>query len=102
MLDLINANLNKVKSIVKDINALNRVSAVRNMDKRVELMILAMSFIQKSQNDFLDYKLEAKTYDIPELINLDFEISQYANRSVSLYTSPSPRDTERCRMPSSA
>jgi hypothetical protein len=80
MLDIINENLTKVKSIVKEINALNRVSAIRNMDKRVELMLLAMSFIQKCQNDFLDYKIEKKDFDIPELINLDFEISQFANR----------------------
>ncbi len=71
-----------VDELIKQVNSLNKnKDALKTLDTRVDLLILCMTFIEKCQNDFLEYKLQMPRSESPKnVINDDFNISQYANR----------------------
>lgn len=71
-----------VDNLIKQVNSLNKnKDALKTLETRVDLLILCMTFIEKCQNDFLEYKKETKNKESPkDMINIDFQISQYSNR----------------------
>lgn len=72
--------LNQVDNLIKEINKLNKTKDVlRSIEARVDMLTLCMTFVEKAQNEFLDYKKYSKD-DPHDLIQIDFQISGYANR----------------------
>lgn len=71
-----------VDDLIKQVNALNKNKDVlKTLPTRVDLLILCMTFIEKCQNNFLEYKLQLlKSTNPKEIVNIDYEISEYANR----------------------
>ena len=74
-------NFKKVDLLIKQINGLNKSKdTLRTLNDRVEMLSLCMTFIIKTQNDFLEYKQYNNSMLPKDLIKIDFDISSYANR----------------------
>lgn len=70
-----------IDGFIKQVNGLNKnKNALSTIEQRVDLLTLAMEFVNKSQSELLTYKQYNKGKNIPEVINIDFKISEYANR----------------------
>lgn len=68
-------------NLIKQINALNKNKDVlKTLETRVDLLLLCMTLIEKSQSELMQFKQFTKTIGNLDVINIDFEISQYANR----------------------
>lgn len=77
------SNIIKVEEIIDKVNSLNRGrerQILKTLDERVELLIVAMTIIEKSFNDFIAFKRTNKRYNEKELVNIDYKISEYARR----------------------
>ena len=68
-------------NLIKQINALNKNKDVlKTLETRVDLLLLCMSLIEKSQSELMQFKQFTKTIGNLDVINIDFNISQYATR----------------------
>lgn len=66
---------------IKKINGLNKSKDIgKTFSERIELLILCMSLIERVQTELLTYKENEKDINIPEIIKIDYTISDYANR----------------------
>lgn len=71
-------NVNKQ---IKQINQLNKnKNILKTLNERVERLILCMTLIEKCQNKYLEFKQLNKNVKPRDIIEIDFNISQYANR----------------------
>lgn len=80
-LNSINNYFGKIEDLIKQVNSLNkRGNALSTLEKRIDLLILCMTFVEMAQNDFLEFKKTNRNTLPVELINMDFKISEYATR----------------------
>lgn len=78
---VISTYFKKLDEFIKKINSLNKNKDVlKTLEERVDLLILCMTLVEKSQNTFIEFKMFNKTVGDLEIINLDYKISEYATR----------------------
>ena len=75
---------NTLEEKINQINNLKKEgNAMVTLEKRVDLLSFCMALIERSELEMLNYK-EAHTYfSIPEVINIDYKLSDYAERFYS-------------------
>lgn len=70
-----------IDSYIKQINALNKnKNGLSTIKTRVDLLSVSMELVVRSQDELLKYKQFNKGKNIAETINIDYKISEYANR----------------------
>ena len=70
-----------VNKLIKQVNSLNKNKDIlKTLSDRVDLLLLCMTLIEKCQNHYLEFKQLNKNVNPHDIIGIDFEISQYANR----------------------
>lgn len=70
-----------IDKLIKQVNSLNKNKNIfATIRDRVDLLLLCMTFIEKCQNEFLEYKIITKNAKPTENILKDFAISDYASR----------------------
>ena len=96
----------KNKSIVVLLSGGLDSSTVTGIAKKSEAKIFGLSFDygQRHKKELHSASIIAKHFDIEEfkLIKLDLSLWGGSSLTCLLYTSPSPRDRQKSRMPSSA
>lgn len=71
----------KTDELIKQVNALNKnKNVLKTLNNRVELLMLCMTLIEKSQSELINFKQFNNVTGDLEIINLDFKISEYATR----------------------
>lgn len=66
---------------VKQINHLKKEgSNMQTISKRVDLLLLSMAKIEKSMYELLNFKESHKEFNLKEVIQYDFNLSEYAER----------------------
>lgn len=66
---------------IKKINDLKKNGSVlKTISKRVDLILLAMAQIERSMNELLKFKESHKEFDTKEVVQYDFDLSEYAER----------------------
>lgn len=66
---------------IKKINHLKKEgSAIATLEKRIELLSFCMGIVERIENDLLVYKESHKDINVKEILNLDYQISDYAER----------------------
>lgn len=66
---------------IKQINNLKKEgSAMQTISKRVDLLLLSMAKIEKSMYELLNFKESHKDFNLKEVIQYDFDLSEYAER----------------------
>lgn len=81
VLPKIDVYFKKVDDLIKQVNALNKNKDVlKTLETRVDLLLLCMTLIEKSQIELIEYKQFNKVIGNLEIINLDYKISEYATR----------------------
>lgn len=72
---------NNVDKLIKQVNSLNKNKDIlKTLNERVDLLLLCMTFIEKCQNSFLEFKQLNKNVNPHDIIGIDYKISEYANR----------------------
>lgn len=80
-LPIVDTYLKKTDELIKQINALNKNKDIlKTLEQRVDLLLLCMTFIEKSQSELMNFKQFTKVIGNLDVINLDFKISEYATR----------------------
>lgn len=80
-ISVIDTYFKNIDKLVKQINSLNKSKNILNtLCERVDLLILCMSFVEKSQNALLEYKKTNSFQGNLDVINYDHKISDYALR----------------------
>lgn len=80
-LPVIDTYFKNVDNIIKQINALNKNKDVlKTLENRVDLLLLCMSFVEKSQSELISFKQYNQTIGNLDVINYDYKISEYATR----------------------
>lgn len=80
-LPVIDTYFKNVDNIIKQINALNKNKDVlKTLENRVDLLLLCMSFVEKSQSELISFKQYNQTIGNLDIINYDYKISEYATR----------------------
>lgn len=70
-----------VDKLIKQVNSLNKnKNVLKTLNERIDLLLLCMTLIEKCQNKFLEFKQMNKNINPHDIIGLDYEISEYANR----------------------
>lgn len=81
ILPVINTYFKKIDELIKQINLLNKNKDVlKTLNERIDLLLLCMTLVEKSQNELINFKQFNKTIGNLEIINLDYKISQYSLR----------------------
>lgn len=81
VLPAINNYFKHIDDLIKQVNALNKNKDVlKTLEKRVDLLLLCMTFVEKSQSELLKHKQFNSTLGNLEIVNLDYKISEYATR----------------------
>lgn len=76
-----------VDKLIKKINLLNKNKNVLNtLSERIDMLLLCMTLIEKCQNKYLEFKQINKNLNPHDIISIDYEISDYANRLYSAST----------------
>ena len=76
-----NEYFKNIDKLIKQVNSLNKNKNVfKTINDRVDLLLLCMTFVEKCQNEFLEYKIIHREAKPNETILVDFAISDYANR----------------------
>lgn len=66
---------------IKMINHLKKEGKpMETISKRVDLVLLCMAKIERSFNELMTFKEKNKSFDLDEVINYDFNLSEYAER----------------------
>lgn len=66
---------------IKQINSLNKKeSAFKTIEERLDLLLLSMAKIERCENELIKFKENHTTYDLTEVINYDYYLSQYADK----------------------
>ena len=66
---------------IKQINGLKKEgNAMQTLSKRVDLLSFCMAVIERAENELLVYKENNVSYNIPEVVNYDYNLSDYAER----------------------
>ena len=66
---------------IKQINNLKKEgSPIQTISKRVDLLLICMAKIEKSMNELLNFKESHKDINLKEVIQYDFDLSEYAER----------------------
>lgn len=75
------AYFKQINTFIKQINSFNKEKdLVKTFSDRVDLLLLCMSLIERVEGELLSYKENNSSMNIPETINIDYNISSYANR----------------------
>ena len=81
IIPIIDTYFSYINGYIKQINALNKnKNSLTTIEQRVDLLTISMELVNKSQSELLTYKQYNKGKNIPEVINIDYKISEYANR----------------------
>ena len=75
--------IDKIECIIKSVNELNKTKAADKLvsiQKRVDLLFIGMTLIEKAQNEILQYKEFNSNFDREKVINLDYKISELAGK----------------------
>lgn len=81
ILPVINTYFKKIDELIKQINLLNKNKDVlKTLNERIDLLLLCMTLVEKSQNELINFKQFNKTIGNLEIVDLDYKISQYSLR----------------------
>ena len=71
----------KLDAVIKKLNALkNKGGALSTLQERIGLLCLGMGIIDKSANELVNFKEIHRLFNIPELVEYDYNLSDYAER----------------------
>ena len=98
--------------IAENLMGIKRKMGVKQISKKpllINNLKLIINVIDKEKNDYKKYQNRALLligfaggFRRSELVSIEYEDIDFVNEGCLLYTSPSPRDRTRSRMPSSA
>ena len=76
----VKAWMDEAVQMIAKINALPRKSDKKSLNTRVEMLLLAMSYLEKGFSEFLTYKEMNPRFKIQDTIQTDYDISALAGR----------------------
>ena len=83
MFDVVDGFIDSIKKVIKAVNELNKAKKanhLKSIPKRIDLLLIGMSLIEKAENSLLEYKEMNREFDINKVIKTDYLISEYANK----------------------
>lgn len=73
-----------LNNLIIKINDLKREgSPIKTLEKRLDLLSFCMGIVERAENDMLSFKESHLEYDLDNVINYDYWLSDYANRFYS-------------------
>nr|DAE27577.1 MAG TPA: Terminase [virus sp. cti5L29] len=80
-LPIVETYFKRIDDYIKQINALNKnKNILATLEKRVDLLLLCMTMIEKAQNAFMEYKQYNSFTNDMNAVKIDYKISEYAGR----------------------
>lgn len=64
----------------RKINQMNGKNALKTLEARVDALTLCMALVERGENDLFSFKESNTSYDVVEVVNYDYRISNYAER----------------------
>ena len=81
MQKLVDKHTEVLEKAIKKINGLKKEgSSMQTLESRLDLLSFCMAIIERAENDLIDFKEQNNSFDLQEVINYDYNVSEYAER----------------------